>query len=415
MEEDARTFGLSASDGYPEEAYRLLELTPELLTQLEGSTTQAVLTVRGRESDMAILIDPNDRAYQLHTAHTSNNLYLLSLSPGQQLCLRSKVNQIFELQPTHPQIRPRLMEVLGWDTRGAFRGAELDATETEGRVVTDDVLSRHVAAGDRLRSRVLADIPAFRMAETGAWRVVDPGYCMELLRLALATAVENDWPLDAIDPQAMHQALRSDDSAIPPELISAVLARFSRPAPSSPSSTYAIDSSRVAKYLAEQIFLAEGMRPWPVPEFLMALRATMPPQLQAADIADREEGWRSTGIPRSIVRDLAYASTPIDIHLMYTHEGVPHHATYLNPLLRKELPDEPRARLRRLFEVKPKWSKSEVLPFLEDLVDVDLELLEKGDEPAGAAVSKAIDGWLIKFGRGVKAPNGEMVYTSRIN
>ncbi|KAJ1671941.1 Ctf8p and Ctf18p associating protein [Coemansia sp. RSA 25] len=406
--EGSRIFGLSASVGYPEEAYRLLELTPEILSQLEASPSgQAVLTVRGRESDMAVLLDPGERAYQLHTAHTSNNLYLLSHTE-QDLSLCAKLNQAYELQPTHPQIRPRLLEVLGWDTRGAFRGAELD-TAAEGRVVTDDVLASHVAAGDRLRSRVLADIPAFRMA--GVWRVVDPGYCMELLRLVLATAVENDWPLHAIDPQAMYQALRTDDSAMPPELISAILARFGRPARD--SATYAIDNSRVAKYLAEQIFAAEGMRTWPAAEFLLALRATMPPQLQAD--FDDVEGWRSTGIPRSIVRDMAYASTPIDVHLMYTHAGVPHHATYLNPLLRSELPNEPRARLRRLFEVKPKWSKSEVLPFLEDLVDVDLELLEQGDEAAVAAVSKAIDGWLIKFGRGVKAPNGELVYTSRLN
>ncbi|KAJ2011659.1 Ctf8p and Ctf18p associating protein [Coemansia sp. S85] len=393
-------FGLSASVGYPEEEYRLLELPASILAQLE-STPHSRLVVRGRSSDMAVLIDASERAHQLHTAHTSNNLYLLSHT-DQDLQLRAKLNQTFELQATNPQIRPRLMEVLSWDTRGAFRGAEFD-TAAAGQVVTDALLSRHVPAGDRQRSRALADIPSFCV--DGVWRVVEPGYCMELLRLALATAVENDWPLDALDPQAMYQALRSEDPAMAPELVTAVLARFS-----SFSGTYAIDSSRVAKFLAQQIFAAEGMRTWPASEFLLALRATMPPQLPS-DFSD----WHSTMIPHSIVRDLAYASTPIDAHLMYTEAGVPSHATYLNPLLRTDLPDEPRARLRKLFEVKPKWSKSEILPFLEDLADVDLELLDKGDEATRAVASKAVDGWLIKFGRGVKAPNGELVYTSRLN
>ncbi|KAJ2468050.1 Ctf8p and Ctf18p associating protein [Coemansia sp. RSA 2337] len=398
--DSGRIFGLSASAGYPEEEYRLLELPASILAQLEA-TPHARLTVRGRSSDMAVLIDANEHAHQLHTAHTSNNLYLLSHT-DQDLQLCAKLNQTFELQATNPQIRPRLMEVLSWDTRGAFRGAELDMP-AEGRVVTDALLSRHVPAGDRQRLRALADIPAF--CADGVWRVVEPAYCMELLRLALATAVENDWPLDALDPQAMYQSLRTEDSAIPPELITAVLARFSHI-----TDTYAIDSRHVAKFLAQQIFAAEGMRAWPVSEFLLALRATMPPQL-SLDFPD----WHSTAIPRSIVRDLAYASTPIDTHLIYTEAGVPSHSTYLNPLLRSDLPSEPRARLRKLFEVKPKWSKSEILPFLEDLADVDLELLEQGDEAAAAVVSKTVDGWLIKFGRGVKAPNGELVYTSRLN
>ncbi|KAJ2746245.1 Ctf8p and Ctf18p associating protein [Coemansia sp. BCRC 34301] len=405
---DGRILGLSASPGYPEETFRLLELTPEIVSQLEAAPSgQAVLTVRGRDSDMAVLIDSSERAYQLHTAHTSNNLYLLSHTEH-GLCLRAKLNQAYELQPTRPQIRARLVEVLGWDTRGAFRGAELDAP-AGGRVVTDSVLCRHVAAGDRQRRRELADLPAF--CAGGVWRVVDPAYCVEVLRLALATAVEHDWSAQAIDAQAMHQALRKDDAAMPLELITAVLARFSHPAS---SATYGIDSTRVARFLAEQIFASEGMRAWPVPEFLLALHTTMPPQLHA-DFGGAD-AWRSAAIPRSIVRDMAYASAPIDAHLLYSDsEGVPHHATYLNPVLRSALPNDPRARLRRLFEIKPRWSKSEIVPFLEDLVDVDPDLLDLADEAAIAQVSKAVDGWLIRFGRGVKAPNGELVYSSRLS
>ncbi|KAJ2815655.1 hypothetical protein FBU31_006849, partial [Coemansia sp. 'formosensis'] len=252
--ENGLIFGLSASVGYPEEEYRLLELPDSIVTQLEA-TPHARLTVRGRSSDMAVLIDTTERAYQLHTAHTSNNLYLLSQT-DQDLQLCAKLNQTFELQATNPQIRPRLMEVLSWDTRGAFRGAELDTPAVE-RVVTDDLLSRHVPAGDRQRSRALAEIPAFCV--DGVWRVVEPAYCMELLRLVLATAVENDWPLDALDPKAMCEALRTEDSSMRPELVTAVLARFSRV-----NDTYAIDSRRVARFLAQQIFAAEGMRTWPV-------------------------------------------------------------------------------------------------------------------------------------------------------
>ncbi|KAI8321013.1 hypothetical protein GQ54DRAFT_334360 [Martensiomyces pterosporus] len=428
MPESSTTFGLSACSGYPEE-YRLLELTPEILSQLEpadDASPQAAktLVVRGREADIATLIDLDDRAYELHTAHTSNNLYLLTKEPEGILLLRAKLNQTYELQQTHPQIRARLKEILAWDERGPFRGVEFEQVDglqigkdvPEGcSRVTDDILARHAQSGDRLLRRVLAEIPAFRESATGHWRMLDPGYSMDLLRLILATQVERDWSLDSLDPQVVFDALRAESGgeALLPEVVEAILARFGRLVGGTAPRAYAIDSVRVAKYLAEQIFVAEGMRAWPVSEFLKALRATMPPQFQQA--IGSAEKWGSVDIPHSIVREMAYVTAGVDGQLLYSASGVSYGSTYLNPLFRSSLPHDPRARMQRLFAVKPRWSRSEIHPFLEDLVDVDVDLFESGDEKACAAMKKAVDGWLIKFGRGVKSPGGEMVYSSRLN
>ncbi|KAJ2856570.1 Ctf8p and Ctf18p associating protein, partial [Coemansia erecta] len=195
-------------------------------------------------------------------------------------------------------------------------------------------------------------------------------------------------------------------------VVEAVLARFGHQTQALPP-VYAIDSARVAKYLAEQIFAAEDMRTWPVGEFLAALRATMPPQLHKG-IADDCEKWNSMAISTSVVRDLAYATTPIDAHLLYSADGVSHHLTYLAPLFRSALPSEPRVRMQRLFDVKPRWSRLELQPYLEDLVDVDRALLDSGDSKTLETVNKTIDTWLIKFGRGVKSPGGQTVYSSRL-
>ncbi|KAJ1648528.1 hypothetical protein J3B02_000125 [Coemansia erecta] len=428
--------GLSASDGYPEEC-RLIELPPEIVAQLEAaaqtaSAASSVLRVRGRDTDIATLVDLDDNTYHLHTAHTSNNLYLLSFEQQsvadtkagiQMVQLRSKVNQTLELHRVQPQIRSRVLEVLQWDERGPFRGVEFDrqlvqdSGDSAISRVTDAVLAMHVQAGDRRLRRVLADIPAFREMSTGHWRSMDAGYCMDLLRLILATQIERDWSLDALDAKSVFDALRADAGGeyLLFEAVDAVLARFGRPINETTASTfYCIESRRVEKFLAEQIFAAENMRAWPVPEFLLALHETMPPQLRRRHVED-VEGWGSTQIPESLVRDLAYASTPIDSHQLYSIEGVPPQRTLLNPLFRSSLPQDPRERIGRLFEIRPRWSKKEIRPFLEDLVDVDPDLVEANDEKAVAAVSKAIDAWMIKFGRGVKGPSGDMVYTSRIN
>ncbi|KAJ1965668.1 N-acetyltransferase 5 [Dipsacomyces acuminosporus] len=425
MAESEATFGLSAGDAYPEE-YLLLELTPGIASQLESAQQTGTLVVRGRGSDIATLIDLDDRAYELHTAHTSNNLYLLTRESENTLLLRAKQSQVFELQQTYPQIRARLAEVLGWDKRGPFRGAEFEQASVdraqaeegsgdEHTRVTDAILARHVQAGSRLLMRVLAEIPAFCDRASGSWRILDAGYCMDLLRLILATQVEQDWSLDALDSQLVFQALQSESGGelLLPEAVEAILARFGRLVGDSESHTYAIDSTRVARYLAEQIFAAEDMRPWPVTEFLKALRATMPPQLQSA--IEQDSSWGSRHIQGSLVREMAYASAGVDGQLLYSASGVSHHSTYLNPLFRSSLPHEPRLRMQKLFAVKPRWSRSEIQPFLEDLVDVDPDLLMGGDERACAAVKKAIDTWLIKFGRGVKGPAGEMIYSSRLN
>ncbi|KAJ1897031.1 Ctf8p and Ctf18p associating protein, partial [Coemansia sp. IMI 209127] len=356
------------------------------------------------------------------------------------ILLRASLNQTFELQKTQPQIRTRVLEVLGWDGRGPFRGAEFEQTaddpdaeqsdngdihmadgskDVSGRDqkpdrVSDAVLKSHVQAGDRALHRVLAELPAFREPKGGNWRILDPGYCMDLLRLVLATQVEREWSPDALDANDVFRALQCDTGGefLVYEVVEAVLARFGQQVQALPP-VYAIDSARVAKYLAEQIFAAEDMRTWPVGEFLAALRATMPPQLHKG-IADDSEKWNSMGIPTSVVRDLAYATTPIDAHLLYSADGISYHLTYLAPLFRSTLPSEPRVRMQRLFDVKPRWSRLELQPYLEDLVDVDRALLDSGDSKTLETVNKTIDTWLIKFGRGVKSPGGQTVYSSRL-
>ncbi|KAI9506909.1 Ctf8p and Ctf18p associating protein [Coemansia spiralis] len=376
------SWGVSASAGYPEE-YRLLELTPSILAQLASTHDETALVVRGRETDTATLIDPADTAYQMTTAHTSNNLYLLAREPG-RLVLRAMLNQTFELQKTRPQVRARVLEVLAWDTGGAFRGAEFERADAERTPVTDEVLQAHVQAGDAEVRRVLADIPAFR-GPANCWRLIDPAYCVDLLRVVLATQVELEWP--QLSAHQIHAELNE-----PVEVVEAVLAKFGTEA----RGHYTIDGTRVAKYLAEQIFAAEEMRAWPVAEFAAALHATMPPQLQYST-------GDAQSVPAAVVRELAYADT-------HTDPG----RTLLVPLFRSALPNEPRARLQRLFEARARWPRTDVQPFLEDLVDVDQQLLAAGDQHACAAASKAIDAWLLKFGRGVRCPDGETVYTSRL-
>ncbi|KAJ2757899.1 hypothetical protein IWQ57_006973, partial [Coemansia nantahalensis] len=318
--------------------------------------------------------------------------------------------------PVHAQIRARVVEVLGWEPRGAFRGAEFEAAlppdGPPARHATDQALARHVQAGGAQLRRVLADIPAFRHAATGHWRVVEPAYCLELLRLILATQVERDWALDALDAQQAWAALRSEagGEGVLAEVVDAVLARFGEPrAPG----VYAVAGERVARFIAAQVFAVEGDRAWPVADFLAALRAALPPQLAVAGLADPAQ-WGSAHIPQSLLRGMAHTSALVDSRLLLTAAGVPASATLLHPLDRAALPGEPRPRLLRLFEIKSRWTAPEIRPFLEDLAGIDSDRPAEDDTAARAAAAKTVDSWLLKFARGVRSPDGMMVYSSRL-
>ncbi|KAJ2501116.1 Ctf8p and Ctf18p associating protein [Coemansia sp. RSA 1972] len=384
---------VSGSNGYPEE-YRLLELTPEIAAQLDTDTT---LVVRGRDTDHAVLIDATEQAYAMHTAHTSNSMYLLTRDNG-QFVLRTKLHQVFDLQPTRPQVRARVLEVLRWDTRGAFRGTEFEHESVTETGVTDTLLDQHVQAGHMHVRRVLDDVLAFKHHASGHWRVLDAGYASDLLRIILATHIERDWPLDALRVDTVYSALHAESQVLR-EVVDAVLRRFA----TEQMGVFAMDTRRVCVFLAEQIFASSGSRAWPVPEFLRALRATMPPQL-SLDV-DMDE-WNSRSISTSVVGKLAVATcAPADEHLLHSPNGVPASLTLLLPVDNNTLPQDVRARMRELFAAKSKWTAREMRPFLEDLV--------ADDDPT--VVAKAVDSWLLKFGRGVRGSNGESVYTSRIN
>ncbi|KAJ2720564.1 Ctf8p and Ctf18p associating protein [Coemansia sp. Benny D115] len=410
-----QVFSVSASIGYPEEC-RLLELPPEIVAQLESADAQqCILRVRGRSGDIATLVDLEDNAYRLHTAHTSNSLHLLAHTGGDALELRMRAHQTLELQRVQPAIRARLLEVLGWDERGAFRGTEFDPP-VQGVVkgaVTDSVLERHVAAGSRTLVQALEDVGAFRDGRMGHWRLLDAGYCADLLRLVLATLTEHGWSMREIRAEWVHKALAPDvGGELLPEAVTAVLARFGRLVESTDAEPlWAIEPVRVERFLAEQLFMVGGDRAWPVSEFIQALQAAMPPQLPQP----KPEDWASRCIPSSPARDLAYASTGVDAHRLLTVAGVPWQSTLLYPLSRSEMPADPRTRLQRMFAAKSRWRRSELVPFLEDLVDVDARLLAAHDKASEAAVSKAVDTWLLKYGRSVPSSAGEPVYASRVN
>ncbi|KAJ1832928.1 Ctf8p and Ctf18p associating protein, partial [Coemansia sp. RSA 2703] len=298
----AQTFAVSASDTYPED-FRLLELTPELAAQLEALDT-CTLRIAGRTTDTATLIDPQETTYSVHTAHTSNNLYLLThaasseTNPLETLELRAKINQTLELQRVQPTVHARLREVLSWDTRGAYRGSEFDKADPGGRRVDDQALHAHVAVGPKALKKALEEVPAFRDTQ-GHWRTIDAGFCVELLRLLLATQVEHAWA-SCYDARLLHPALQADLGApLPYEAVHAVLARFGRPIDGRPA-CYTIERRRVARFLAEHIFLAENMRAWPAADFAQALAATMPPQLASDGGSDDGlDAWGFAHIPRS--------------------------------------------------------------------------------------------------------------------
>ncbi|ORX74876.1 hypothetical protein DL89DRAFT_281192 [Linderina pennispora] len=211
--------------------------------------------------------------------------------------------------------------------------------------VTDDTLLRHVQASRKLCRRVLAEIPAFR--ESGYWPLARArcwllyGATADLYwprRLSVGghgTKLTRKW-------SSVRYAANQATSSCCLKRFDAVLARFGT---CSAPAVYTIDGTKVAKYLAEQIFVAEQMRPWPAAEFLKAMHAAMPPHL--TEFIGAPEHWSSKSVPDSIVREMAYVTAGAESQMLHTTHGVTYRSVTLNPLFRSALPHEPRVRMQK--------------------------------------------------------------------
>ncbi|KAK4685625.1 sister chromatid cohesion protein DCC1, partial [Tremellales sp. Uapishka_1] len=119
-----------------EETYQLLELPPEILKQVESSTSAFPLTIKGRPSDDAVLCT-NESTFLLRTVSISNSLLILRPPEVEkqraELEIRDTCHEVLECVPISGNLERIRMVLKGSAWEGMGGGKRKRGEDEEGK------------------------------------------------------------------------------------------------------------------------------------------------------------------------------------------------------------------------------------------------------------------------------------------
>ncbi|KAJ1971960.1 Ctf8p and Ctf18p associating protein [Dimargaris xerosporica] len=304
--------------------HRLIELPPELaawLTTGEESTpantlhaSAKMLTIRGLPDDNAVLCTPN-QAYEIRQVNVSNTMLVAQkhmAQPNPTIRILDSFDSCLELEPSLPR-SSRVWQLM---SSTSYSGPEYEELNINGqKLYTWDNLCAAVQLDDQ-----------------------------QLMRLIFATLVIEDVPLDKVPVQVCLEDLA--DQGIPSMVITQLLRAFAcdcAPTFAMPSETetYALDTTKIARFFANQLLQADKDKRWLKRDFMDAWRKLTPEALPV-DLA--------------LLRGLVVEETQDRDHQAYIYY-----------LAQDALSHDPPTRFRELFRLKERWTAEEMEPFIESL------------------------------------------------
>ncbi|KAI5123696.1 hypothetical protein M0805_001723 [Coniferiporia weirii] len=372
----------AAHDGYRPGQYKLVELSPELVSLVSESAHNR-LTIRGREDDDAVLCTA-DKTYTIRAITISNSFCILTPpidGESGDAVLRDSVKQILELSPSLAKLH-RL--------KGLLKGCEFNEDLDEVRTVfllKNFHIQRPIQKHEKqLYSGIKSELQASD-AELEAGlrdrrililneelRPTTLSYLNNVLELILNALVSSSFSPEAAPATDIAESLQYDHE-IPRDVSLQVMAWFGDLSPSIPDGkTWKMDMDRVVAQMGIGILSEHRNSPIAQDEFLTK--------------------WR-TAVGDSF-------ETRVDLSLLsgnyiFTRRPSTVDAATLLYFPSSELPSAPADRFSDLFLVQARWKAAEIAPFLSEI----------------AIDSKERDRLLIKFARGITDKDGILWYTSR--
>lgn len=306
--------------------------------------------LKGRGDEEAVLCTAQ-QTFRLREVHTSNLSLLLQSREREGTIIYSGTNY-FEPERIVPDMTPLRSLLLKYPWRGQGND-DLAPDELEER----RLLSNYQASDEEIRA-FLKSIKAVVL--DGKVRVLSPEYLMSFFELLLANCA-----LAELDPKCMTtaEALRlveGTDYSL--DIAGHILCHYSGPDGN-------LDGSEICRLFGEELLKAR--RQWSH-ESLMTAWSKLAGDLNP-DIGMLDGLYLGEASHDSDERAIAY---------------YPHH----------RLPQHPEQRLAALFDTKPRWKQSELVPFLKDT----------------AHLYGGIDVVIVKFCRISTDEQGSRLLTSKI-
>jgi len=315
------------SPAFGNKRLRVMEVSPPLLDTVlrEGS-----VHIKGKQADEAVLCT-TDKTYQIRFLEYSNTQLLVdpTASADGSCSVVGQAPGYYELKETRPRTL-RVGEILaGHVYTGVEAPSGIPFTELEAAV----------QASTKEIKTELAHLGALEIE--GHWWEMDADYKTDITDSILDLVVEHDWPVASIPCAECVNAVQAVDS------------NFTRPAAlqclkdlstsSAESSTQTLDELKVCWFRARQLLQAATSKG------------------QQYDLEEFTEVWKNkvpTGMEPTVemLKGLALldAAGP---------------RTTMRMLTTEDLPADPAGRFRKLFAMRPKWTREDLQPYLSGVLE----------------------------------------------
>ncbi|KZO98809.1 hypothetical protein CALVIDRAFT_561751 [Calocera viscosa TUFC12733] len=370
-QQNAYSLRLAASS--EQQTYRLVELPPELLSIVESETSDLSLTIKGKQSDDAVLCSASS-TYTLRAVLVSNAFLIVQPTPSNAegggennttLEIKGQVKDIIEVHKAVPKL-DRL--------NGLMRGTEwngededMDDRSAKRRRYTYEQVSGVVQASRDELEEGLRDAHVLHVG--GELRSLPPSQLSMILEAILTSMVARSFSPKHVRLAEFLDAME-DDHDLPRDVIRGVIAWYGD-----------VSEERWRADMASLVReIGLGL--------LMDLRDNTMSEADFFNLWEKKVGDSfANEISMDLLEGYFLRPEPPSKTLIY----FPHTA----------LPTAPAARFADLFLARPRWRSEDLEPFLRGLPGGD-----------GKTVRDAL---LVKFARRSEGENGTIWWSARAN
>lgn len=324
-----------ASDDISNNNHKFLELDRTLTNTLKEGQ---VLRLIGDDNKSTVLCSTN-HTYNLIEAETSNSLLLVKpfkyygdITDQKQNCIsKVLVQKIFysylEAVPSQPKFK-KLRNIL---MQTAYKGPEHEYQLNQNDLVTKEDLLNQIQSSEEELLNELTSMNAITI--NGKVRLLDFEYHFRVLSYMLKVADGNSWPLDEID---MDETLKELDELFPKEVVTCLFRLYC-------VESKIIDGEQLYKYKEHDVckFFAQVL-------------------LHSAgkfNLDDFFQAWKES-VPEGMITDESMLAGIAIID----REANPN---VIRAFYEDSLPEEITERFKVLFEIKEKWTVSEIAAYIK--------------------------------------------------
>jgi len=331
-------FSQSYSNKNESRDLRLIETSMDMIKKIKlGNDT---LRLIGSKGDDTVLCT-NDQTYSIKKVETSNSVFLIPSSLNNEYNIIANCGTYYELKAINGRIE-QLEELL---KQTQYNGSDDDNNNTLNLLSRND-LEQYVQASKKELDDAFDKLGVIELQ--GKMRMISRSASREVIRCVLDTIMENDWSINNIDETLCCNNMKDID----PVLLHAVLLKLGNIIDKNDTtSIWKLDEESIAKSTAHILFCSLKTikdKTWQCDDFMIEWQS------------------RTPGVSELDQKLLYGIAIKIDNGFKYLPvENMNKDASY---------------RLNQLFQLKRSYSKLELVPYLEDLINDTSKLAMKIDE-----------------------------------